>query len=597
MHDRIYDYAEVEQTLNIEDRRLQASRCMDCGVPFCHWACPLGNRQGEWQDLAWRGRWEEAYRSLAETDDFPEFTGRVCPALCEKSCVLKLHDAPVTIRENEVSIVERAFAEGYVTARPPRRRTGKRVAVVGSGPSGLACANRLNRRGHRVTVFEKNEFIGGLLRLGIPDFKLGKKIIDRRLKLLAEEGIEFKPSVCVGKDFKTKELLEKFDAVCVTIGAGVPRDLPVEGRDLKGVYFALELLQQQNRVNAGAQIPQNERISAQGKRVLVIGGGDTGSDCVGTSIRQGAVGVTQIEIMPKPPVGSNPDTPWPMYPQVLKTSSSHEEGCERRWNLATNRFIGKDGVLIGVETERVEWEKDDAGKMTLKHTGETEVIEADIVLLAMGFVHPELDGHCAVKSKNPRSELPSLNASTVRASIRVHNSSRSAFFCAAYSSLDSFGCSCTGSASAGPFISFVRSAILRHLPFCFFLLLDGLRRCGGLRSAAFFRACSRFSSPSSCFTLGLSPSARILSALFSGCGCVELRCGEEGADGLFSAAGMSGPVRCVKFPPTLNAPSSSVTSKAILPSGISTTSVCTAACCSAAGIGPTSAFAPVSACR
>ena len=341
LHDRIYDYAEVEQTLNIEDRRLQASRCMDCGVPFCHWACPLGNRQGEWQDLAWRGRWEEAYRSLAETDDFPEFTGRVCPALCEKSCVLKLHDAPVTIRENEVSIVERAFAEGYVTARPPRRRTGKRVAVVGSGPSGLACANRLNRRGHRVTVFEKNEFIGGLLRLGIPDFKLGKKIIDRRLKLLAEEGIEFKPSVCVGKDFKTKELLEKFDAVCVTIGAGVPRDLPVEGRDLKGVYFALELLQQQNRVNAGAQIPQNERISAQGKRVLVIGGGDTGSDCVGTSIRQGAVGVTQIEIMPKPPVGSNPDTPWPMYPQVLKTSSSHEEGCERRWNLATNRFIGK----------------------------------------------------------------------------------------------------------------------------------------------------------------------------------------------------------------------------------------------------------------
>ena len=362
LHDRIYDYAEVEQTLNIEDRRLQASRCMDCGVPFCHWACPLGNRQGEWQDLAWRGRWEEAYRSLAETDDFPEFTGRVCPALCEKSCVLKLHDAPVTIRENEVSIVERAFAEGYVTARPPRRRTGKRVAVVGSGPSGLACANRLNRRGHRVTVFEKNEFIGGLLRLGIPDFKLGKKIIDRRLKLLAEEGIEFKPSVCVGKDFKTKELLEKFDAVCVTIGAGVPRDLPVEGRDLKGVYFALELLQQQNRVNAGAQIPQNERISAQGKRVLVIGGGDTGSDCVGTSIRQGAVGVTQIEIMPKPPVGSNPDTPWPMYPQVLKTSSSHEEGCERRWNLATNRFIGKDGVLIGVETERVEWEKGRCGK-------------------------------------------------------------------------------------------------------------------------------------------------------------------------------------------------------------------------------------------
>ena len=393
MHDRIYDYAEVEQTLNIEDRRLQASRCMDCGVPFCHWACPLGNRQGEWQDLAWRGRWEEAYRSLAETDDFPEFTGRVCPALCEKSCVLKLHDAPVTIRENEVSIVERAFAEGYVTARPPRRRTGKRVAVVGSGPSGLACANRLNRRGHRVTVFEKNEFIGGLLRLGIPDFKLGKKIIDRRLKLLAEEGIEFKPSVCVGKDFKTKELLEKFDAVCVTIGAGVPRDLPVEGRDLKGVYFALELLQQQNRVNAGAQIPQNERISAQGKRVLVIGGGDTGSDCVGTSIRQGAVGVTQIEIMPQPPVGQNPATPWPMYPQVLKTSSSHEEGCIRRWNLTSNRFIGEKNNLIGVEVEEVEWvPSPDRGRPQMRLTGKKEIIEADLVFLAMGFLHPEQEG-------------------------------------------------------------------------------------------------------------------------------------------------------------------------------------------------------------
>ena len=393
LHDRIYDYTEVEQTLNIEDRRLQASRCMDCGVPFCHWACPLGNRQGEWQDLAYRGRWEEAFESLTATDDFPEFTGRVCPALCEKSCVLNLHDAPVTIRANEAAIVERAFEEGYVTARPPRHRNGKRVAVIGSGPSGLACANQLNRRGYSVTVFEQHETVGGLLRLGIPDFKLSKKIIDRRLKLMTEEGVEFKTSVCVGKDLKTKDLVKQFDAVCVAIGSGVPRDLPVEGRDLKGVYFALELLQQQNRVNAGVTIPAAQRISAQGKHVLVIGGGDTGSDCVGTSIRQGATKVTQIEIMPKPPVGSNPATPWPMYPMILKTSSSHEEGCERRWLLGTTRFIGKNGKLTGVEVERVEWEKDPAtGRMNLKHTGETEIIEAELVLLAMGFVHPVAEG-------------------------------------------------------------------------------------------------------------------------------------------------------------------------------------------------------------
>lgn len=393
IHDRIYDYTEVEQTLNIEDRRLQASRCMDCGVPFCHWACPLGNRQGEWQDLAYRGRWEEAYLSLSATDDFPEFTGRVCPALCEKSCVLKLHDAPVTIRENEASIVERAFAEGYVVARPPKKRTGKRVAVIGSGPAGLACANQLNKKGHSVTVFEQNEFIGGLLRLGIPDFKLSKKIIDRRLKLLEEEGIEFRTSVCVGRDLGTEELLRDYDAVCVAIGSGVPRDLPVEGRDLKGVYFALQLLQQQNRVNAGVEISKKDRISAKGKHVLVIGGGDTGSDCVGTSVRQGAVKITQIEIMPKPPVGSNPDTPWPMYPMVLKTSSSHEEGCERRWNLGTTRFLGENGVLTGVEVERVEWEKDsETGRMNMIHTGEKEIIKADLVFLAMGFVHPVYEG-------------------------------------------------------------------------------------------------------------------------------------------------------------------------------------------------------------
>lgn len=401
IHDRIYDYTEVEQTLNIEDRRLQASRCMDCGVPFCHWACPLGNRQPEWQDLAFRGKWKEAYTILEQTNDFPEFTGRICPALCEKACVLALSGEAVTIRENEAAIVERAFAEGHIAPRPPRSRSGRRVAVVGSGPAGLACANRLNRAGHSVTVFEKDEYIGGLLRLGIPDFKLNKQLIDRRLRLMREEGVEFRTSTLVGRDISAAELTESYDAVCLAMGSGEARDLRIEGRELKGVYFALQLLRQQNRVNAGAQIPPEERISAKGKRVVVIGGGDTGSDCVGTAIRQGAASVMQIEIMPKPPVGYNPATPWPAYPAILKTSSSHEEGCTRRWNLSSRRFKGSDGILSGVEVEEVEWQRDAAtGRMTPVSTGRIETLEADMVLLAMGFVHPVIEG--AIEQLAPR---------------------------------------------------------------------------------------------------------------------------------------------------------------------------------------------------
>ncbi len=392
LHERIYDFAPVEQTLNAEDRKLQASRCMDCGVPFCHWACPLGNRQPEWQDMAWRGKWKEAYDILSLTDDFPEFTGRVCPALCEQSCVLKLHDQPVTIRENEAAIVEQAFQAGHIVPRPPRRRTGKKVAVIGSGPSGLACANQLNRRGHTVAVFEKDEAPGGLLRLGIPDFKLNKRIIDRRLELMRAEGVGFRTNSPVGSGSEIAELLEGYDALCIAIGSGVPRDLPAEGRELGGIHFALDMLRQQNRQVAGLAIPDGERITAQGKRVLVIGGGDTGSDCVGTSVRQGASHVMQIEIMPQPPERCNPDTPWPMYPRVLKTSSSHEEGCLRRWNLETKRFVGRDGRVVGVEVERVEWEKDADGRWQMHRTGETETIEADLVLLAMGFVHPVHEG-------------------------------------------------------------------------------------------------------------------------------------------------------------------------------------------------------------
>lgn len=387
IHERIADFGEVEQTLNTSDRRLQASRCMDCGVPFCHWACPLGNRPPEFQDAVFKGEWREAYEILTATNDFPEFTGRICPALCEKSCVLKLSmDSPVTIREDECSVIEAAFREGYVQPRQ-FERNGKRVAVIGSGPAGLAAANQLNHRGYEVTVFEKNEYVGGLLRFGIPNFKLQKTVIDRRVKIMEAEGITFK----VNSSIDVTKLPEGFDAYCICTGTPQARDLKVPGRELKGVHFALELLGQQNRVLAGQVFDAEHRVTAKGKRVLVIGGGDTGSDCIGTSHRQGAVSVTQIEIMPKPPVGHNPKTPWPQWPVVLKTSSSHEEGCERRWLLTTNKFIdnGK-GHVCGAEVEEVEWlPNPDGGRPIMKPTGKKEIIDCDIVFLAMGFLRPQ----------------------------------------------------------------------------------------------------------------------------------------------------------------------------------------------------------------
>ena len=390
--ERVADFGEVEQTLNSEDRMLQASRCMDCGVPFCHWSCPLGNLIPEWQDALYKGKWQEAYRILSTTNNFPEFTGRVCPALCEKSCVLTQEGQAVTTRENEASIAEHAFIEGHVKANPPKVHTGKKVAVIGAGPAGLATADMLNRAGHTVTVYEKDEAPGGLLRFGIPDFKLNKTVIDRRVNILEEEGIEFKYNAHIGVEIKAKQLLKDYDAICLAIGAGKPRDLPVEGRDLKGVHFALELLQQQNRVVAGKTFTKDESINAKGKHVLVIGGGDTGSDCVGTSNRHKASKITQIEIMPMPPEDYNPDTPWPNYPMILKTSSSHKEGCERRWNLATKRFIGEKGHVTGVEVAEVEWSKGTDGSMVMKETGQTEIIKADLVLLSMGFVSPIHEG-------------------------------------------------------------------------------------------------------------------------------------------------------------------------------------------------------------
>jgi len=355
LHERIGDHSEVEQVLNSEDRMLQASRCMDCGVPFCHWSCPVDNLIPEWNDLLYKGDWKGAYMRLASTNNFPEFTGRICPASCEHACVLNINEEPVTIRENEVAIVEKAFAEGYIKPEPPKYRTSKTVAVIGSGPAGMAAADLLNKAGHTVTLFEKDEKAGGLLRFGIPDFKLSKSTIDRRLNLMMQEGLIVKTGVTIGKDISASEITEKFDAVCLAVGASHPRDLTAEGRELKGIHFAMDFLSLQNRINAGIQVATEDSLNAKGKKVLVIGGGDTGSDCVGTSIRQKAESVMQIEILPKPPLTRADDNPWPYFGKVLKTTTSHEEGCERFWGLSTVRFLGENNQIKGVEVEEVEW--------------------------------------------------------------------------------------------------------------------------------------------------------------------------------------------------------------------------------------------------
>lgn len=360
---------------------------MDCGVPFCHWACPLGNKPPEWNDALFKGEWEKAYQLLAATNPFPEFTGRVCPALCEKACVLNLMEhEPTTNRENECAITEGAFREGYITVQHPVRN-GKKVAVIGSGPAGLAAANKLNLLGYQVTVYEKNENAGGLLRYGIPNFKLNKAVIDRRIRLLEEEGIDFR----FGETVDSIDSIDDADAVVIATGTPTARDLNVPGRELKGVHFALELLSQQNRVLAGMEFSKEDRITAKGKDVLVIGGGDTGSDCIGTAHRQGCKSVTQIEIMPMPLAGSeDPNNPWPNYPRTLKTTSSHEEGCTRRWNINTLEFLGKDGRLTGVRVQEIDWVPNpDGGRPLMVEKGKPEIIKAELVLLAMGFLKPE----------------------------------------------------------------------------------------------------------------------------------------------------------------------------------------------------------------
>ena len=387
VHERIHDFGEVEQTLNSKDRRTQASRCMDCGVPFCHWACPLGNKPPEWNDALYKGDYELAYRLLNATNDFPEFTGRICPALCEKACVLNLtiHE-PTTNREDEAAITEMAFQENFVRIAQPERN-GKKVAVIGAGPAGLVAANQLNLKGYSVTVFEKNEAPGGLLRYGIPNFKLNKAIIDRRINVLEKEGIVFK----YNQDIDVTKLPEGFDAYVICTGTPTARDLKIPGRELKGVYFALEMLSQQNRVLAGIEYKKEELVNAKGKDVLVIGGGDTGSDCIGTAHRQGCKSVTQIEIMPRPVEGPcDPKNPWPEYPRTLKTTSSHEEGCTRRWNINSLEFLGKDGKLTGVKVQEIDWKPNpEGGRPLMVEKGKPEVIKCEMVLLAMGFLKPE----------------------------------------------------------------------------------------------------------------------------------------------------------------------------------------------------------------
>lgn len=392
--ERIKDYKHVDIMKADEESSQQASRCMDCGIPFCHWGCSVGNLIPEWNDAVFSEKWEKAFKLLDATNNLPEITGRVCPAQCEYSCVLGINNEPVTIRENELAIIEHAFKHGLIKPRPPLKRTGKKTAVIGSGPAGLACAAQLNRAGHDVVVYEKDDKVGGLMRYGIPDFKLEKHIIERRVALMEKEGIVFKPSVEVGKDLPAAKLLKDNDAVCLAGGSRVSRDIDIEGRDLKGIHFAMDYLTQSNRRASGENIPEKDLIDANGKKVIVIGGGDTGSDCVGTAHRQGASCVVQIEIMPKPLECRTEDYPWPMYPLLLKSSSSHKEGGERHWSVLTKKFKGEDGHVKQLECARVEF-KSEGGNTCPVMTdvpGSSFDIDADLVVLAVGFLRPEHKG-------------------------------------------------------------------------------------------------------------------------------------------------------------------------------------------------------------
>ena len=391
--ERVKDYKEVFQIPSDKKSMEQASRCMDCGTPFCNWGCPVGNYIPEWNDFMFHGHWEKAYRLLDAMNNLPEITGRVCPAACEYACVLGANDDPVTVRENELAIIEYAFKKGFVKHRVSESRTGKRIAVVGSGPAGISSADQLNRYGHSVVVFEKAEKIGGILRYGIPDFKLEKWILDRRINILKKEGIKFITGVNVGIDYGVPKLLKEFDAVCLAGGSRVPRDLKIEGRGLKGIHFAMDYLTQQNKRVSGENFSE-DLIDAKGRKVVVIGGGDTGSDCVGTAHRQGANCVVQIEIMPKPEGCRTDDYPWPSYPMILKTSTSHEEGGERYWSLLTKNFTGKNGRVSKIICKKVEFSKaDKKGCSLMKEIPDSEFeIDAGLVIIAAGFLHASHGG-------------------------------------------------------------------------------------------------------------------------------------------------------------------------------------------------------------
>ena len=402
---RVKNYEEFVVTHSDEEASRQGSRCMDCGIPFCQNGCPVNNIIPDWNDLVYRKNWQLALQTLHSTNNFPEFTGRICPAPCEASCTLNINDSAVAIKSIEHAIVDKGWSEGWIAPQPAQHKSGKRVAVVGSGPAGLACAQQLARAGHDVVVFEKNDRIGGLLRYGIPDFKMEKSHIDRRITQMESEGIEFRTSTCVGslgkqipgvnnlsqKVVTHSELLSEFDAIALTGGSEVPRDLPVPGRDLNGVHYAMEFLPQQNRVVAGDSL--DSQIMATGKHVVVIGGGDTGSDCVGTSNRHGAASVTQFELMPMPPEEEDRPLTWPDWPIKLRTSSSHDEGCERDWSVTTKRFEGSDGKVERLIAARVEWARNSDGRMEMKEIPDSEFeIKADLVLLAMGFINPVHEG-------------------------------------------------------------------------------------------------------------------------------------------------------------------------------------------------------------
>ena len=392
--DRLKHFKEFIVPLTNEEVSKQGSRCMDCGIPYCHQGCPVNNLIPDWNDLVYKHEWKKALDTLHSTNNFPEFTGRICPAPCEAACTLNLTDNPVSIKTIECSIVDYGWEKGWIKPQLPKKHTDKKVAIIGSGPAGLACAQQLARLGHGVVVYEKNERIGGLLRIGIPDFKMEKTLIDRRMAQMQSEGVQFKTNSEIGNNISTNQIIDNFDAVSVCIGSEVPRNLEVKGRNLKGIHFAMDFLSQQNDMVSGKTISKDILISAKGKKVLVIGGGDTGSDCVGTSNRQGATSVHQLELLPQPPVNENKQLTWPNWPMKLRTSTSHQEGCERQWSILTKSFEGNEnGEVTKLICVEVEWKKSEDGSMKMIEVEDSEFeIEADLVLLAMGFVHPIHEG-------------------------------------------------------------------------------------------------------------------------------------------------------------------------------------------------------------